>query len=410
MRGPFVDRDADLATLREQLDHAREVSPRTVLIDGAPGIGKTALIDRFLADSQGLHVLRVYGDETEALLPFAVVDQLFRQARVDAREIIADSYRIPTAADHVSVGAQILEALGVLQEAGTVVLVIDDAQWADSQSLRALLFALRRLAADRVLTVIAARSDDLSWLPDGLRRLAEQHPNMRLTLGALGPEHLRELAERIGIGKLSARAAQRLHEHTAGNPLHARALLNEWPEHVVRATDAPLPAPRSLEATVERQIRLCSAATRSLVEAAAVLGVRSSLSDAARLGGVDDALSALDGSVRAGLIEAARWRYSIATDSPMGCTRAASPARRALNGLRAAASRRASLWRQDSAQTSSILWPRANGPIDSCRQVWEAAHRLVGARTGVPGPAGSFCGNGPDVRIGRFRLVARSRR
>jgi DNA-binding CsgD family transcriptional regulator len=303
VKGPFVDRDADLATLREQLDHAREVSPRVVLIDGAPGIGKTALIDRLLTDSQGLHVLRAYGDETEALLPFAVVDQLFRQARVDAREMVADSYRIPTAADHVSVGAQLLEVLGALQEAGTVVLVIDDAQWADTQSLRALLFALRRLAADRVLTMIAARSADLSWLPDGLRRLAEQHPNAHLTLGALGPGHLRELAELAGIGKLSARAAQRLHEHTAGNPLHARALLNEWPEHVIRATDAPLPAPRSLEAMVERRVRLCSPATRSLVEAAAVLGVRSSLRDAARLSGVEDALSALDESVRAGLIE-----------------------------------------------------------------------------------------------------------
>ena len=93
MNGPFVDRDADLAALREQLDHAREASARTVLIDGAPGMGKTALIDRFLADSQGLHVLRVFGDETEALLPFAVVDQLFRQAQVDALSALDESVR-----------------------------------------------------------------------------------------------------------------------------------------------------------------------------------------------------------------------------------------------------------------------------------------------------------------------------
>jgi ATP/maltotriose-dependent transcriptional regulator MalT len=303
MKRPFVDRDADLAALREQLNHAREASPRIVLIDGPPGIGKTALIDHFLADSTALQVLQVYGDDSEALLPFAVVDQLFHQARIDAREMISGLYRVPTGADHLSAGAQILEVLGVLQEAGTVVLVIDDAQWADSQSLRAFLFAFRRLAADRVLTLIATRSQDLPRLPEGLRRLAERDPNVRLTLRALDPEQLRELAERMGVGKLSVRAAQRLYEHTEGNPLHARALLSEWPEEVVRATDAPLPAPRSLETMVEHQIESCSAVARSLLEAAAVLGVRTTLSDAARLGGVDDALSALDEAMRTGLIE-----------------------------------------------------------------------------------------------------------
>jgi predicted ATPase len=62
-------------------------------------------------------------------------------------------------------------------------VVVDDAQWADELSLRALSFAVRRLAADPVLCLIATRPDGLARLPSGLVRAATER-RARLDLGA----------------------------------------------------------------------------------------------------------------------------------------------------------------------------------------------------------------------------------
>ena len=143
----FVGRQRELEALEEGLARARGGQPWLVLVEGPAGIGKTALVEQFLGAVADVTVLRASGDLSESDLPFGVVDQLLRRAGEPP----------PREPDHLGAGARILELLGALQDEHPVVLFLDDAHWADVPSLRALLFVVRRLVADRVLVVATTR-------------------------------------------------------------------------------------------------------------------------------------------------------------------------------------------------------------------------------------------------------------
>jgi hypothetical protein len=88
------------------------------------------------------------------------------------------------------------------------VLAIDDLQWADRPSSRAVLFALRRLRADKVLAVVSARAGALA--DPGWARFAGGDSRVtRIRLGGLSPADLIELATALGLGVLSQRGASR---------------------------------------------------------------------------------------------------------------------------------------------------------------------------------------------------------
>lgn len=303
LEGDFVGRQAELTVLRAKLDEARSGHPCIVLIEGPPGIGKSALVDRFVRASSDVQVLRASGDESESDLTYGVVEQLVRFAGLaEATALPAKERQVARVEDQVTAGARVLDLLGSLQEQGPVVLVVDDAHWADLPSLRALQFGLRRLVADQVLALIVARDEQASALPEGLRRLVRDQ-GATLRLGGLDAEDLRALAEAMGIGMVSSRAAQRLHAHTQGNPLHARALLEELPADTWRGDEFPLRSPRSFSMLVLHRCATCSPEAQRLVEAASVLGVHCSLATAARLASVDDPLQALEEASRAGLLQ-----------------------------------------------------------------------------------------------------------
>jgi DNA-binding CsgD family transcriptional regulator len=291
-RSVFVGRARELSALEEALTHARAGRPRLVLVEGPAGIGKTALVDRFLAGARDTGVLRASGDESEHELPFGVVDQLLRRA---------GEVRSEPEADHVGAGTRILQLLGTLQDQHPMVVFLDDADRADVASLRALLFVVRRLVADRVLVVLTTR-EDTTVLPDGLSKAAAGTEGRWVRLRPLNVEELRELAEARGV-RLSPRAVQRLEAHAGGNPLHTRALLEELPADAWHRQDN-LPAPRSFAAIVKRRIAACSRDASRLLEAVAVLGPRCPLATAASLGEVEASLEALEEGSLAGLL---RW-------------------------------------------------------------------------------------------------------
>jgi len=293
-RDVFVGRQSELDTLQAALAHVRAGQPRVVLIEGPAGIGKTALLDRFLRVETDVQVLRASGEPWEALIPFGVVDQLIRAAGGSRARVLAGRERALPVDEPISVGAHLLDLMGDLDSERPVVLVIDDAQWADVDSLRALLFALRRLVAGRVMALLTVRPEDVARLPEGLRRLAEGPSGRMLRLGALDASQVRTLAASLGLSDLPAPSAQRLHAHTEGNPLYIRALLSEVPADRWRDWQPALPAPRAFAALVVRRLESCSPAGRRLVEAAAVLGRHADLPTAAALGEVDEPLSALE--------------------------------------------------------------------------------------------------------------------
>jgi DNA-binding CsgD family transcriptional regulator len=301
---PFVGRRIELGVLQARLRDVREGHPRVVQVQGPAGVGKTALLEHFLADpGDGPQptVLWASGEEAEALLPFGVLDQLARSAGPVGRALHALTDH--ASADPILAGTRLLELLGEI-ESGPVVLVVDDLHWADQPSVRAVVFALRRLVADPVLALLAVRDDAVAELPDSLRRITSAQHSDVLRLGGLDEQDLRDLAGRLGVGSLTVPAARRLRAGTHGNPLHVRAVLEEFSPDGWDGGRQPLPPPRSFQLLVRDRYAACAPDTRRLVDAAAVLGLRASLPQAVALGEVEDPVRAVDEAVQRGLLTA----------------------------------------------------------------------------------------------------------
>lgn len=295
-RGPdqiLVGRSGELHALRANLGWAAAGEPRMVLITGPPGIGKSALIRGFLAQTgPAVRALSGCGEQSEAGVPFGVLNQLLEETDMASVALGGDT-------DPFNAGALLVDVLGILQDTGPVVVTVDDVQWADPPSMRALTLALRRLDVDGVLTLIA-HDDDHPGPPRAIHELAEGRGES-LRLGGLDAVALAELAVRKGVGRLPVAAAERLCHHTGGNPLHAGALLEQLdPVDLSRAETLPL---SSYAAVVTSRLAACHPATRALVTAAAVLGERCSLPTAARVAGLDDASAAMEEAVNAHLLD-----------------------------------------------------------------------------------------------------------
>ncbi len=184
-------------------------------------------------------------------------------------------------------------------------LVVDDAQWGDPLSLRALSYALRRLPDTPLLTLLAVRDDEFGCLPPGLVRLIGDR-GTRLEVVGLGVAEIRSLAERVGAARF--RPAPRggcLCTPAACRSTSVRSCRPCRANRCARALSAPdllLPSPKSLEARVLTGLAGCSRPARRLVAAAAVLGTRCRLADAAALADLADPLPALEEAIEAGLL------------------------------------------------------------------------------------------------------------
>ena len=311
----FVGRAGELSRLRAELELAKAGTPRTVVVKGPAGIGKSALVGRFVDQAEVGSVLRAGGDESEARLSCGLITQLLASAPSAVGQL-------EQCGDPLMVGAALLRLFAELEARGPLLLVVEDAQWADPHSMQALSFALRRLQVDPVLTVVTVRDEPEDLLVEGLQRVALERGTV-LRLGGLSCAELGELAVRVGVGHLPARALERLRAHTDGSPIHARTLLEELPGHVLRRGDGPLPAPRSFSLLVLSRLAGCSEAARRLVEAASVLGLGGDLGLAARMADLDDPAGPLDEATGAGLVEVQETATELAVVFTHGMVRAA---------------------------------------------------------------------------------------
>ena len=294
MAEPFVGRDAELVLLARQYDLAAGGQGRVVLVAGPPGVGKTALIRRFLA-GHDVQVIWVSGDAEETPLAGGLLEQMARLAESPEARLLAELLA-GGGADPLSSGSALLGVLRGARAARPRVIVVDDAHWGDVLSLKALSFAARRLASDPVLCVVMARPEELHRLPPGMLRACGTH-GARVDLAGFSPENIVALAGLVGTTRLSRRAAERLRDHTGGIPLHVTELLHDLPGRVLRDPDSVLPAPRSLETLVLSRLGMCAPQTEQLVVAAAILGQECRLADAAALAGLADPLPPLQEAI-----------------------------------------------------------------------------------------------------------------
>src|SRR6476660_8887546 len=302
----LLDRHGERAVLDGVLDQARAGSSAVLVVRGEPGIGKTALLDYAAGRAVGFRVVRAWGVESGMELAFAGLHQLCvpMLSRLDQlprpqRDALAVAFgmREGPAPDRFLVGLAVLSLLAATAEDQPLACLVDDAQWLDRASVQCLAFAARRLLAEPVAMILAARQPDD---PDELAGLPG------LTVTGLGDADARVLLASAVGGRLDAEVRDRIVAETGGNPL---ALL-QLPRGLGRAELAGgfwLPDPRPLASRIEtsflRQFRaLPRQAQRLLLTAAAEpTGDVTLLWRAAGLQGIpDDAAAAAED---AGLIE-----------------------------------------------------------------------------------------------------------
>jgi DNA-binding NarL/FixJ family response regulator len=289
-RSAFVNRCRELSALAAEAARVSRGESRVIHVSGLAGIGKTALVSAFLNDHPELAEIRVAGSEHEAGMHLGVAEALLRAlaTRGGSR---AGPPRSAAELDPLACGVALVQHLGLAQGSdGVVALVVDNLDWVDPASLVALAFALRRLNADRILAILIGREEAQPDTPLG--RLITGPHGRCVPVSGLGTPAVRKLAAQFSSHVLSTPQADVLRAHTDGNPLYLRTLLAElspgatvdgqWlPAPVAFATAALAPLARSPEST------------RRLVAAAAVLGMRARLADAARLGKVSSLAEAV---------------------------------------------------------------------------------------------------------------------
>jgi DNA-binding CsgD family transcriptional regulator len=243
---------------------------RALVVRGEPGVGKTALLDYLAGRASGCRMARAVGVQSEVELAFAGLHRLCAPMLDHAeslpgpqREALRTAFGLSAGPvpDRFLVG---LAVLGLLSEAAAerpLICVVDDMQWLDHASAQALGFAARRLAADPVGLVFAARvpGEDVAGLPE-------------LVVAGLAERDARALLESVLTGPLDARVRDRIIADTNGNPL---ALL-ELPRGLTPAQlaggfrfSSAVPLDGRIEESFRRQLEALPPQTRRLVQLAA---------------------------------------------------------------------------------------------------------------------------------------------
>ena len=299
----LIGRERECSQIDELLDRARLGRSGALVIRGEPGIGKTALLDYAAARAEEATVVRALGVESEAELQFSGLLEVCRPLlhRLDElpesqQKALRAAFDLgpAVAADRFAVGAATLGVLAAESDVAPVLVLVDDAQWLDSASADALLFATRRLQADRVAVLYAVREGEGKSLD--IRGLTS------IELKGLSRENAGDLLQGSDI---AADVVERLHEATAGNPLALLELPSVLSLEQLRGEEPladPLPAGSSVETEFARRAETLLADSRRALLFAAVSSTGELEPLIAALGVVGVEPSALEAAEDAGLI------------------------------------------------------------------------------------------------------------
>ena len=356
-----MDRRAERDALGGLVDAVRSGESRALVVRGDPGVGKTVLVDHLAgrASGSGCRVARAPGVQSEMELAFAGLHQLCAPMlghldRIPGPQQDALRTAFGLAAgpppDRFFVGLAVLSLLSEVATERPLICVIDDEQWLDRASAQALGFVARRLAADPVGLVFAAREpgSELAGLPE-------------LEIDGLRDDDARTLLASALAGPLDARVRDLIIAETRGNPL---ALL-ELPRGLTSAELAGgfgLPGATPLAGRIEdsfaRQLDALPEQARRLllVAAADPSGDRPLVWRAASRLGI--AVQEAGPAVEAGLVEfgaSVRFRHPL---------------------VRSAAYRSASL--SERQQVHAALAEATDPIADPDRRAWHRAQAAVG--------------------------------
>lgn len=298
----IVGREAEMACVDDVMALVPD-GPAAVLVDGEVGIGKTRLWTEGVAGAQrrGWTVLQCRPVESEAPLAYAALGDLLRDVADDAfsaipapqrraldvallREEPDDRHPLPQAA-----ALGLLGVLTALAANGPTIVAVDDVQWLDAESERALVFASRRVTDQRLGYLLTRRADAFASPPTAATldsTLEQSLPEQRrahISLRLLTANELGQLVHlHLGV-QVPRRTITRLHDTSRGNPFIALEIARAMRQRgVLEDIDADVPIPPNLQELARgrlaqlpddtmRVVQLAAATTRptlSIIDAA----------------------------------------------------------------------------------------------------------------------------------------------
>jgi AAA ATPase domain len=258
----LVGRSSELEALAEVINLVRSEVSASLVIRGAPGVGKTVLLDELENLAYDFRVIRTQGIESELQLGYAALHRIvipfmdrIPRSPGPQRNAIEAAFGLSATGrpEQFLVGLAALTLLSEPQRTAPLLVVVDDAHWLDQESMTAPAFVGRRLQADRVALVFAVRD---SFAHEGLTKgLPELH------VTGLADEPARQLLASLTSTPVQDGVAAKIITATVGNPLALTGLAGELTEAQLTGLAPlpdPLPAGELIEARFARQVRASS--------------------------------------------------------------------------------------------------------------------------------------------------------
>src|SRR6476646_3979703 len=211
-------RSSECATLRGLITTVQSGNSQVLVLCGEAGVGKTALLRYISGLAAGVRCVQVAGVESDMELAFAGLQQLCAPLLNHLDELpepqrralnVAFGRGIGATPDRFLVGLAVLSLMAAAANDQPLLCIVDDAQWVDEVSVQTLAFVARRLLAEPVAVVFAARdggAEALAGLPE-------------LVIRGLSDGDARDLLESVMVGGIDPRVRDRIVAETRGIPL-----------------------------------------------------------------------------------------------------------------------------------------------------------------------------------------------
>ena len=312
---PMVGREEPRTAAVEAIEGALSGRGVTLLVEGEPGIGKTRLLEAMAEDAnwRGFGVLwgeALQGDAARSYHPVAsaLAGALSRlrseqlAAQVDGlwlgelarlvpglRELLPDVPPVAALEPSEEAGRMREAIARTMVGLGRItphLLILDDFQWADDDTIAAvvdLAGAIRQAPVVLCLSYRAQEARDRPTVWDGLRRIDAVGRSRRLSLGSLTEGETAELIRVSSAARGDSDLIGRIHAETGGNPLFVLETLRALYEHNVAVAESEgavgeFPLPATVQDLISRRLRSLGAADRAILNVFAVAGLEAEAS------------------------------------------------------------------------------------------------------------------------------------
>ena len=333
-RAHFVDRAQEQLRIASWFERATQGRRIIGLVAGEPGVGKTRLVGQAAEDAhhRGAVVLwgRCFEESYLSHGPFVeALRGVVEQARPDgslppldaaARRLCAvapifapdgspepDAPRVSQdpGADRLRFFDAVDAMISGLCALAPVVLVLDDLQWADEETLLLLTHLARSPEPDRLLVLGTYRDTEIDRsrpLASRLADLRRERHDERIRLRGLPEPAVGELIDDLSGGSLSSEVRDEIYAQTDGNPFFVEEVVAHLTE--TGATDAHAVLPEGVREVIGRRLSDLSEPTNEILTVAAVIGREFTLATVEQVVELDRdlAVDALDEALRAGLV------------------------------------------------------------------------------------------------------------